>query len=78
MAEVLGGGVGDRMVLRENGGRGKFYHDTTRKILQTHPPPPSRDKYRLAPTQVLRIMGYHASRGKIPVYITGLLIFTPN
>lgn len=74
MAEVLGG-VGDRMVLRENGGGGNFIMTQHAKSFKLTP---SRDKYRLAPTQVLRIMGYHASRGKIPVYITGLLIFTPN
>ena len=66
------------MVLRENGGGGNFIMTQHAKSFKLTPPPPSRDKYRLAPTQVLRIMGYHASRGKIPVYITGLLIFTPN
>ena len=76
MAEVLGEWGIAWFSGRTEGG-GNFImtqHAKSFKLI----PPPSRDKYQLAPTQVLRIMGYHASRGKIPVYITGLLIFTPN
>ena len=75
MAEVLGGGGGSHGSQGERRGGGNFIMTQHAKSFKLTP---SRDKYRLAPTQVLRIMGYHASRGKIPVYITGLLIFTPN